>query len=484
MSCIAGLQRYTVVSLDPNVAWGDAFSDCRHGPYLHFVSSQRFSIMIPAIVIAGTHSGCGKTTLASGIMAALQARGLEVQPFKVGPDFIDPSHHTAICGRPCRNLDPFMMGEDGVVRTFASASAGADIAVIEGVMGLYDGLEGGDLGSTAHVAKALGAPVVLVADVGGMSRSAHALVRGYTSFDPAVRFAGVIFNRVGSPRHRQMIEEELSVPALGWVPTEKAKAVSSRHLGLAMAGEASMAAFGAVSEEHCDLDALIAAATSAPAAVPAPAAAGDSPRVRLGVARDAAFCFYYQDNFDLLRRAGAELVFFSPLADSLPEVDGLYLGGGYPELHAAALSGSACTAQIRAAAEDGTPVYAECGGLIYLCEGLEAEGQEYQMAGVLPGEARMHRRFQALGYVEAAATGASPLLPAGAGFRGHEFHYSSVEPATDARFALSLRRGKGIADGRDGLCEHAVMAGYSHAYLNETIASAFVGAMERRQRGR
>ncbi|MDD4255102.1 MAG: cobyrinate a,c-diamide synthase [Methanofollis sp.] len=439
--------------------------------------------MIPAIVIAGTHSGCGKTTLACGVMAALRARGLVVQPFKVGPDFIDPSHHTAICGRPCRNLDPFMMGEDGVVRTFASASAGADIAVIEGVMGLYDGLEGGDLGSTAHVAKALGAPVVLVADVGGMSRSAHALVRGYTSFDPAVRFAGVIFNRVGSPRHRQMIEEELSVPALGWVPTEKAKAVSSRHLGLAMAGEASMAAFGAVSEEHCDLDALIAAATSAPAAVPAPAAAGDSPRVRLGVARDAAFCFYYQDNLDLLRRAGADLVFFSPLADPLPDVDGLYLGGGYPELHAAALSRSPCTRAVGAAASDGMPVYAECGGLIYLCERLSSDA-DYPMAGVLPADARMNPRFQALGYVEAKSTGTSPLLPAGLSFRGHEFHYSSVDPAADARFALSLGRGKGIGDGRDGLSEHAVLAGYSHAYMTERFARAFCAALDRWRRER
>ncbi|QSZ68003.1 cobyrinate a,c-diamide synthase [Methanofollis aquaemaris] len=440
--------------------------------------------MIPAIVIAGTHSGCGKTTLASGIMAALQARGLEVQPFKVGPDFIDPSHHTAICGRPSRNLDPFMMGEDGVVRTFRAASAGADIAVIEGVMGMYDGLEGGDLGSTAHVARILGAPVVLVVDVGGMSRSVHALVRGYTAYDPSVRFAGVIFNRVGSPRHRQMIEEELSVPALGWVPTEKEKAVSSRHLGLAMAGEASMAAFGEVCEAYCDLDALLVAAASGPAAVPipGPAGAGAPSRVRLGVARDAAFCFYYQDNLDLLRRAGAELVYFSPLTDPFPEVDGLYLGGGYPELHAAALSAAPCTDQVRAAAEDGMPVYAECGGLIYLCEGLEADGQAYRMAGALPARAQMHGRFQALGYVEADATGASPLLPAGAGFRGHEFHYSSVDPAADARFGLSLRRGKGIADGRDGLCEYAVMAGYSHAYLNETFASAFVEAMERRQR--
>lgn len=439
--------------------------------------------MIPAIVIAGTHSGCGKTTLACGVMGALRGRGLVVQPFKVGPDFIDPSHHTAICGRPCRNLDPFMMGEDGVVQTFVSASAGADIAVVEGVMGLYDGLEGGDLGSTAQVAKILGAPVVLVADVGGMSRSAHALVRGYTTFDPAVRFAGVIFNRVGSSRHRQMIEEELSVPALGWVPTEKDKAVSSRHLGLAMAGEASMAAFGQVCEEHCDLDAIVAAASSAPAFVPGPVGKCASPRLSLGVARDAAFCFYYQDNLDLLRRAGAALVFFSPLADPLPDVDGLYLGGGYPELHAEALSRSPCTRAIHAAAADGMPVYAECGGLVYLCEHLAADA-DYSMAGVLPADARMNRRFQALGYVEAESTGTSPILPAGLTFRGHEFHYSSVEPARDARFALRLARGRGIGDGQDGLSEHAVLAGYSHAYMTERFARAFCAAMEERRQGR
>lgn len=440
--------------------------------------------MIPAIVIAGTHSGCGKTTLACGIMAALRGRGLVVQPFKVGPDFIDPSHHTAICGRPCRNLDPYMMGEDGVVRTFASASVGADIAVIEGVMGMYDGLEGEDTGSTAHVAKILGVPVALVVDVGGMSRSANALVGGYTAFDPAVRFAGVIFNRVGSPRHRQMIEHGLSVRALGWVPTEREKSVGSRHLGLAMAGEVSMAAFGSVCEEHCDLDALIAAAASAPVVSPAPAHREKMPSVRLGVALDAAFCFYYQDNLDLLGRSGAAIVPFSPLAGELPDVDGLYLGGGYPELHAEALSASPCTRNIEAAAEDGMPIYAECGGLLYLCERLSYEGKVYRMAGVLPGDAEMRGRFQALGYVDARSTGASPLLRAGLSFRGHEFHYSAVEAAPDARFALKLRRGKGIENGKDGLCEHAALGGYSHAYLTGAFADAFVAAMENYRGGR
>jgi len=440
--------------------------------------------MIPAIVIAGTHSGCGKTTLACGVMAALRARGLVVQPFKVGPDFIDPSHHTAICGRPCRNLDPYMMGEDGVVRTFLSASEGADIAVIEGVMGMYDGLEGEDAGSTAHVAKILGVPVALVVDIKGMSRSARALVGGYTAFDPAVRFAGVIFNRVGSPRHRQMIEKDLSVPALGWVPTEREKSVGSRHLGLAMAGEASMAAFGEVCAEHCDLDVLVESATSTPFVSPAPVHQGTEPSIRLGVALDAAFCFYYQDNLDLLGRSGATLVPFSPLTDALPDVDGLYLGGGYPELHAGALSRSPCTREIRAAAEDGMPVYAECGGLLYLCERLSCGEGDYRMADVLPGEAGMCGRFQALGYVDARSTGASPLLRTGLSFRGHEFHYSAVEVSPDARFALSLMRGKGISDGKDGLCEHAALGGYSHAYLTGAFADAFVAVMGCYRRGR
>jgi cobyrinic acid a,c-diamide synthase len=251
-----------------------------------------------------------------------------------------------------------------------------------------------------------------------------------------------------------------------------------------MAGEASMAAFGDVCAEHCDLDGMIRAAASSPSVAPAPVQPEHQPSVRLGVALDAAFCFYYQDNLDLLVRTGAEVVPFSPLTDALPDVDGLYLGGGYPELHAEALSRSTCTREIRAAAADGMPVYAECGGLLYLCERLSCGEGDFRMGGVLPGEAVMHGRFQALGYVDARSNGASPLLPAGLPFRGHEFHYSSVETAPDARFALDLGRGKGIVDGKDGLYEHAALGGYSHAYLNEAFAAAFVAAMGRYRRGR
>jgi cobyrinic acid a,c-diamide synthase len=432
--------------------------------------------MIPRIVIAGTHSGCGKTSISSGIMSALVARGLAVQPFKVGPDFIDPTHHTAICGRPSRNLDPFMMGEDGVRATFARASLGADIAVIEGVMGMFDGLDGGDAGSTAHVARLLGAPVVLVVDVKGASRSANAMVQGYRTYDPSLRFAGTIFNRVGSPRHRAMIEEEAKTPVFGWIPWQKEREVASRHLGLKMAHETDgMAHFGGLVDETCDLDGLLgaaraAAAFPAPAERPAPCGTG---RIRIGIAHDAAFCFYYRDNLDLLRECGAELVFFSPLSDPLPEVDAVYLGGGYPENHAALLEGSPCREQIRSAAGDGLPVYAECGGLVYLTGSVSTD-REYRMAGVLPARAFQKDRFQALGYVQATCTGATPLLPRGLSYRGHEFHYSHVECDRDARFTIHLERGKGIEDGKDGLFEENVLAGYTHAYFTPAFARSFV----------
>ncbi|HDR73541.1 MAG TPA: cobyrinate a,c-diamide synthase [Methanoculleus sp.] len=440
--------------------------------------------MVPRIVIAGTHSGCGKTSIASGIMAALVARGLAVQPFKVGPDFIDPSHHTAICRRPSRNLDPFMMGEEGVAATFARAAAGADIAVIEGVMGMFDGLEGSDFGSTAHVARILAAPLVLVADVRGASRSANAMVKGYREFDPTVPFGGVIYNRVGSFRHRAMIEEGSPDRAFGWVPWQRDGAVESRHLGLQMAHETDrMGGFGAVVEECCDMDALIGLAQSAPPlnAQPEDRDDTDGPRVRIGVAWDEAFCFYYQDNFDLLRRMGADLIFFSPMADALPAADALYFGGGYPELHAGRLEKAKCRMEIRRALDDGMPAYGECGGLVYLSERMKAGG-EWSMVGVLPAEAEKMDRFQALGYVDASCAGKNPFFAPGTGIRGHEFHYTRVTYAPDARFALRLSRGEGIGEGRDGLFEHNVLAGYTHAYFTPEVAGAIVGAARKARR--
>jgi cobyrinic acid a,c-diamide synthase len=434
--------------------------------------------IIPRIIIAGTHSGCGKTTIASGIMAALTARGMKVQPFKVGPDFIDPSHHTQICGRPSRNLDPFMMGERGCIETFLRATEGSDIAVIEGVMGMYDGVDGSDLASTAHVARILKAPVALVVDAKGMSRSVHALIEGYRRYDPSISFAGVIFNRIGSPRHRTMIERSLDIPSFGMIPRRDDLAVKSRHLGLMMAHESgAMADFGTIIEEHADLDALIASAACAPSIKEGRRSKEtiQCARTSVGVALDDAFCFYYQDNLDLLRQAGAELVFFSPITDPLPEVNAVYLGGGYPELHLPALASSRFRKDVKKATDSGMPLYAECGGLMYLVKEVTA-GKTYKMCGILPAAAEMTGKIQALGYVKGKSIRNNSFLPAGQQVAGHEFHYSKVEPERDVHYALQLSRGKGIDSGYDGMVSQNALGCYTHAYFTRAFVTAFIDA--------
>ena len=431
---------------------------------------------VPRIVIAGTHSGCGKTTIASGIMAALTQRGLKVQPFKVGPDFIDPSHHTRICGRISRNLDPFMMGEEGCVDTFIRATEGADIAVIEGVMGMYDGVDGSDIASTAHVARILKAPVILVVDAKGMSRSVHALIDGYRRYDPTVFFSGVILNRIGSPRHRSMIEPSLTLPSFGYIPRKEELAVESRHLGLKMAHEsASMGEFGKIIEENCNLDALLSAAHQVPPLKDSikPIDNKKQAHTKIGVALDEAFCFYYQDNLDNLKRLGAELVFFSPLSDSLPDVDAVYLGGGYPELHLPALESSRCRQELKTATDSGMPVYGECGGLMYLTEEIRSD-KTYRMCGILPASAEMTSRIQALGYVKGETIASHSFLCSGQSLAGHEFHYSQVHPSGDARYALRLSRGKGIDGGKDGLISQNVLGCYTHVYFTPTFADALI----------
>jgi len=430
---------------------------------------SRQSTSIPRIVIAGTHSGCGKTTTSSGIMAALRARGLVVQPFKVGPDFIDPSHHSAVCGRSSRNLDPFMMGEDSVRRSFVSACEGADIAVIEGVMGLYDGVDGGECASTAHVARILDAPVVLVADIKGMSRSVAALIKGYTEFDSRVRFAGVIMTKGGSEKHKAMTISDISVPLLGWIPRSDALSVESRHLGLKMANEdARMKDTGAFIEKHCSLDDLLIAAantTSISTEISTPPAEN---KTRIGVALDEAFCFYYQDNFDHLRKKGAELIFFSPIHDSLPEADAYYFGGGYPELYAEELAKSRCKIELKRAAGSGKPIFGECGGLIWLSRSITTlDGQDYAMTGLLDADCHMEKRFVALNYVVGKMT--EPLFfQTGMNFRGHEFHYSRTMPDPDVRYAFTLTRGEGVGNGKDGIQAGSVLGGYTHIYFDAT----------------
>lgn len=437
-------------------------------------------IQIPRIIIAGTHSGCGKTTIATGLMGALAARGLVVQPFKVGPDFIDPTHHTEICGRSSRNLDPFMMGKDEVFRTFISASKGADIAVIEGVMGLHDGVEGTAESSTADVARILSCPVILACDVKGMSRSVHAMILGYTTYDPNVTFAGVIYNRGGSDHHREMIGSAEKLRSLGWIPRRDELEVQSRHLGLTMAGEGEgMHASRMIVEECCDIEGILQAASAVPPFRQRIDDKGEcETRAQIGVALDAAFCFYYTENFMKLRRAGADLTFFSPITDPLPDVDALYLGGGYPELHAAALEANPCRQQIRKVADNSLPIFGECGGLVYLSRSLKTNEGTFAGAGVIPGDAEMKSRFQALGYVDGTVTGDTALLPASLGFRGHEFHYSALYPDSGCRYAFALKRGKGIVDGKDGIVEGNTIAGYTHTYFTQRFADALVAMAE------
>ena len=443
-------------------------------------------VSIPRIVIAGTHSGCGKTTVASGLMAALTECGLKVQPFKTGPDFIDPSHHSATCGRISRNLDPFMMGEAGVLRTFFSASGDADIAVIEGAMGLFDGIDGTDFASTAHVARILHAPVILVVDAYAASRSVHAMVHGFRTFDPRIRIAGVIFNRIATGKHQDMIAVEEIVPALGWIPHQRGSEVGSRHLGLVMAHESDgMSAYGRIVRESCDIDRILDVARDAPLladppAIPTPAAEN---RAVIGVARDDAFCFYYQDNLDRLARAGSEIRFFSPMQDALPDVDALYLGGGYPELHAQKLEDSPCRQAIRDMADKGMPVYGECGGLMYLC-GSVVTDREYTMAGILPARVEMTKSIQALGYVKGWYTGRPGLWAGAITLAGHEFHYSRAACDADARFSIRLARGTGIQDGKDGLTVHNTLGTYSHAYFSNAFCRHFVAAAEMFRRNR
>jgi cobyrinic acid a,c-diamide synthase len=429
---------------------------------------------IPTILIAGTHSGVGKTTVTMGIMAALRARGLKVQPFKVGPDFIDPSHHSAICGRPSRNLDPFMMGEEGVRRSFFSALSGADVAVVEGVMGLFDGMDGTEIGSSAQVAKMLGLPVLLVINVHGMSRSAAALEKGFAEYDKGVRLAGTILNQVGSERHLAMLKSCLNMPVYAALPREREMEMKSRHLGLVMGFEKEhdVTALAAWLEKHAAIDRMLslrATACSAEAEKPS-----EERSVRIGVAQDEAFCFYYYDNLRELERQGADLVFFSPLVDDLPDVDGLYIGGGYPELHAARLESSPARMQIKKASEDGMPIYGECGGLMYLGGDIEMETGSFKMVGALPGSTIMTKRLEALGYAQAEAVGENPIAGPGKILRGHEFHYSRFSCDRDAHFAFRLGRGKGILDGRDGLVEHNTLGGYLHAHFYSFSVDRFI----------
>jgi cobyrinic acid a,c-diamide synthase len=449
--------------------------------------------MIKALVVAGVSSGVGKTTVTVGLLEALSRLGLRVQAFKVGPDFIDPGFHAQVTGRPSYNLDGWICSRESVIETVAKRAADADLALIEGVMGCFDGIEGkSDEGSTAQIAKWLGAPVVLVVDSRAISRSVGAIVLGFESFDPDLDLDGVIFNRVAGERHADWLSEAVegscrAVP-LGFIPRRESLILPERHLGLVTATETGLSRefldeLASIVEESVDLDRLISMARSSVSGI---GDRGSGPgiriKTRIGVARDEAFQFYYQANFDLLKAAGAELVFWSPLNDSaLPSVDGLYIGGGYPEIHAKELSANeTMRREVKAFVESGRPLYAECGGLMYLCRALEdLEGKLHPMAGVLPTTARMSLRKLTLGYTEVEFSAENPLAPAGTVARGHEFHYSRIDevPASVQR-VYRLRRLRGGEERAEGyLVENAVLS-YVHLHFesNPLVAERFVSS--------
>lgn len=479
-----------------------------------------------AIVIAGTASATGKTTVTLGLMAALKARGFRVQPFKAGPDYIDPGHHSAVLGRPSYNLDTWMCGADAVKRTFRRASAGADLSIIEGVMGLFDGkftdkIGGGKFtggrrsgevspeGSTAHLAKVLAKPVLLVVDAGRAATSAGAVVKGFSDFDPELRVKYVIFNRVGSDRHAAILEDSVrglkGITFLGCVRRDERLEMPSRHLGLVINEEierrewrAFVRAATRAVERGVDIDRLLRALRVKPGrakadkAVKAPTPVSALKGVRIAVARDKAFSFYYQENLDRLEEAGARLVNFSPLrSNSLPRsIGGIYLGGGYPELHGRELAAnSALMAEIREAAESGMPMLAECGGFIYLCRSLKSieqrgkAGEVSAMTGLFPFKIEMTKRRTALGYREVLSTEAFPFLPAGQRVRGHEYRYSRIKGSmTGAERAFASeptdKNGSGGSVNFDGYLYKQTVAGYTHLHFasNPAFAPGFVRA--------
>jgi cobyrinic acid a,c-diamide synthase len=472
------------------------------------------------VVIAGTHSGCGKTTITLGILAALKKENIDVQPFKAGPDFIDTGLHSLITGRTSRNLDLWMCGGDYVKECFDKHSADADISVIEGVMGMYDG----NL-STADLAAALGLPVILVVDAYGMAESAGAIVKGFKEYGSGeagkrgsakaekkdnknfcADFAGVIFNRVASDGHYKRLKDSVQdVPVLGYLPRSLDFKIPGRHLGLVVAEENPIdkKEIGKLADAilaHIDINSIVQKRGSVEERKRESVKAGkrgSSGALKIGIAYDKAFCFYYEDNLDLMKDAGAELVHFSPLSDSrVPDdVDALYIGGGYPELYAEKLSANnSMMDSIKKCAVDGMPVYSECGGFMYLTEGIyDLENKFYPMAGVFPLKTKMTKTRSKLGYREATLTEDSILGNKDDVIRGHEFHYSEIAEKRDSNEALtsplprfpasplySVKDGTGSYIYNEGCRAENAFGSYIHIHFgsNPQIADNFLNFIE------
>ena len=449
------------------------------------------NIKIPRLVIAGTQSGVGKTTITSGLLLALRQAGLNVQSYKVGPDYIDPGYHALASGRPCHNLDSWLMPQERLLSMFAATSQGMDIAIVEGVMGLFDGGRGG-VASTASLARLLQAPVVLVVNARSAGESVAAVVLGFKLYEPAIKLAGVILNQIGSDSHQAMVTEaveRIGVRVLGVIRRADSLKVPERHLGLLPvtenAAETVLTSIHAAIASQLDIEALLQLAATAPELpLPSTPVLPTDRQVRIGVAKDEAFSFYYPESLRVLEEMGAELIPFSPLRDAaLPAADGLLFGGGFPEMFLQQLADNQpMLDSIRTAASQGIPIVAECGGYMYLCRSVtDFHGRQYPLAGLISEHCRMEQRLQTVGYVEATALVDSVLCQAGETLRGHEFHFSRMEPADSAQpsqpaFQITKNRTGLSAPG--GFAGPSLVASYLHIHFagNLTAARRFVAA--------
>ncbi len=437
----------------------------------------------PRIVLAGVSSGVGKTTVVTGLLRVLRDQGLAVQPFKVGPDYIDPGFHEKAAGRDSYNLDTWLVPEERLTSTFCTLASGADFSVIEGVMGLFDGGAAG-VSSTAHIARLLQAPVVLVMNCRSMGQSAAAVALGYRDYAPDVKIAGVILNQLGSDNHEQIIREAMAgigMPVLGALHRTDALQTPERHLGLTPVTETETDALIAHMAETVgaglDLAAIRSVAESAPPLFQeTEETVCEKAPVRIGVAKDEAFTFYYPTSLSALAEKGAELVPFSPLADeTIPTVDGLLFGGGFPEMFLEKLAANiSLKASIKNARDAGMPIFAECGGLMYLCRKIfDFEEKEYELVGLVPAVCRMQKKLQRVGYVTAKALRESILAAAGETLRGHEFHFSTMEPdASDFPWAYELTGSRQKEAHREGYAAGAVLASYLHINFDGSPAAA------------
>ena len=441
------------------------------------------------MLIGGTASGVGKTTVALTIMACLRRRGLVVQPCKGGPDFLDTTHHSRIAGRQARNLDTWMLSPESNREVLSRAAVGADAVVVEGMMGLFDGKDGvTEAGTSAEIAKMLKLPVLLVLDCAKSARSVAATVLGFECFDPDLPLAGLILNRVAGLHHYRLLESAIQArcqtPILGWLPREPNIAIPERHLGLHAAGESAVSLdnLASLAETHFKVDALLRLEfpleTAGRSLIPKEKAS-----VRIGVARDHAFSFYYEDNLDLLREQGAEIIPFSPIADNIlpADLDALYFGGGYPELYARELTANTpMLDQIRAFARSGGHIYAECGGLLYLSQQLSTiDGNDYSMLGILPLKMEMTNQLVDFGYVTVTFTHDCLLGPRGTTVRGHSFHYSRMGSGAEVATSYEVDYSISGKQQREGFTCGNVLASYVHLHFgaNPVIARHFVGAI-------